>query len=81
MVSVLNSDPIFWAYIREKTVLSKKEGGAWGLVNLPEEYHPLLRDALREYEEGENAAYDPETARQYAAYMLERTTTESHMIF
>ena len=80
MYMILNLARVL-AYIREKTVLSKKEGGAWGLMNLPEEYHPLLRDALREYEEGENAAYDPETARQYAAYMLERTTTESHMIF
>ena len=58
------------AYVREKKVLSKQEGGAWGLENLPEEYHPLIRSALREYEDGAAEAYDPESARAYAAYML-----------
>ena len=33
-------------YLREKKILSKKEGGIWGLKNLPEKYHPLIHSAL-----------------------------------
>ena len=58
------------AYLREKQVLSKREGGEWGLENLPEEFHPLLRSALREYRDGTDAAYDPGLARRYAVLML-----------
>ena len=63
------------AYIRERTVLSKQEGGEWGLKNLPEAYHPLLRTALQEYRNGTDAAYDPAQARDYAAYMLGQITS------
>ena len=58
------------AYRKGKAVLSKKEGGEWGLKNLPEAYYPLIRSALDEYADGTDAAYDPELARHYAAYML-----------
>ena len=58
------------AYLKEKTVLSKKEGGEWGLKNLPEEYHSLLASALSEYEGGEGIRYDRELAENYADYML-----------
>ena len=58
------------AYIREKKVLSKEEGGTWGLANLPEEYRPLIRSALDEYGNGAAFSCDPEQARAYAAYML-----------
>ena len=37
------------AYLTEDAVLSKAEGGAWGLTHLPGEYHPLLRAALAAY--------------------------------
>ena len=60
------------AWLEEKKVLSKKEGGEWGFGNLPEEYHPLIRAALEEYTEGANGTYDPETAKRYAVYMLDR---------
>ena len=58
------------AYQREKTVLSKKEGGLWGLAQLPEEYHPLISQALREYKTGDSVLYDTELAKKYAEYML-----------
>lgn len=57
------------AYLKEKTVLSKQEGGEWGLRNLPQEYHGLLQEALREYQGGE-PAYDVERAKEYAQFML-----------
>lgn len=37
------------AYLRDGQVLSKRQGGEWGLSHLPEEYHPLLRAALAAY--------------------------------
>jgi streptomycin 3"-adenylyltransferase len=60
------------AYLKEKKVLSKLEGGEWGLGSMPEEYHPLIRSALQEYREGTDGQYDPETAKRYAACMLEK---------
>ncbi len=64
------------AYLKGKKVLSKKEGGEWGLAALPEEYHALLRSALKEYAEGINEQYDPETAKRYAVYMLDQIRAE-----
>ena len=58
------------AFLKEKKVLSKQEGGAWGLEHLPEEYRPLIRTALHEYVDGADVQYDQEAARQYAVYMI-----------
>ena len=64
------------AYLKQKNVMSKREAGMWGLEFLPEQYRPLIRSALQEYENGNNASYDVELARNYAAYMLKQITTE-----
>lgn len=37
------------AFIREEKVLSKLEGGQWGLANLPKEYSSLIEQALSCY--------------------------------
>ena len=58
------------AYRKEKRILSKREGGLWGLRNLPEKYRSLIRSALDEYENGTAVHYDPVLAGEYAAYML-----------
>ena len=58
------------AWRREGSVLSKAEGGAWALARLPEEYRPLVREALREYAGGAAPGYDPALARRYAVSML-----------
>ena len=34
------------AYKKEGMILSKQEGGRWGLKNVPEAYHMLIRQAL-----------------------------------
>lgn len=36
-------------YLQDGAVLSKRQGGEWGLRCLPEEYHPLLYSALQAY--------------------------------
>ena len=37
------------AYLTDEQVLSKRQGGTWGLANLPELYHPLIQCALDAY--------------------------------
>ena len=61
-------------YLRKKRVFSKKEGGTWGLKNLPERYRPLIQAALDEYENGNEVQYDTVLARDYADYMLRQIT-------
>ena len=64
------------AYLKEKIVLSKQEGGNWGLQKLPGKYGPLIRAALHEYGGGTGSVYDPELAEDYAGYMLEQIRAE-----
>ena len=37
------------AFVKEDLILSKKEGGQWGLSKLPSKYHPLISSALENY--------------------------------
>jgi streptomycin 3"-adenylyltransferase len=37
------------AFIDAGMIASKREGGQWGMQQLPPEYRPLIREALREY--------------------------------
>ena len=60
------------AYKEKGLVLSKKEGGEWAIDNLPAEYRPLITDALREYSENADVAYDRALAGRYAEYMIDR---------
>ena len=62
------------AYKEEGLILSKKEGGEWALEHLPSEYRPLITDALREYSESAEAAYDDVLAKRCAEYALKRLT-------
>ena len=71
MYLILNLTRVL-GYLKEKQVFSKREGGRWGLRNLPERFHPLLRSALAEYEGGGTVQYDTVLAGEYAAYMLGR---------
>lgn len=57
------------AFQKDGSVLSKQEGGEWGIKNLPEKYHGLLQDALSEYR-GETPGYNICVAKDYAKYML-----------
>ena len=58
------------AFIREDAVLSKKEGGEWGLAKLPESYRPLVRLALDEYASDQKPDYTGEPLQDYARFML-----------
>ena len=37
------------AYLYDGAILSKDAGGVWGLAHLPEQYHPLIQQALALY--------------------------------
>lgn len=56
-------------YLREDLVLSKKSGGEWGLMHLPERFHTLLCEALRCYACGEKLSADGELLARFAGYM------------
>ena len=58
------------AYRKEGLVLPKKEGGEWAMDHLPAEYHPLIRDALREYTEAAQISYDIALAGRYADFVI-----------
>ena len=58
------------AWLRERLILSKREGGEWGIETLPEEFHGLVSYALHCYEEGQEMKMEPEEGRKFAEYML-----------
>jgi len=69
--SILNLSRVL-AYAQDGLVLSKQEGGQWGLENVPAGYRPLLAGALAEYTSRVPVVWDRGGAKAYAAYMLDR---------
>lgn len=64
------------AYQEEEKVLSKAQGGQWGVQKLPAVYAPLLRQALACYTTGEDAVFAPEATQRFCAYMRNRIFEE-----
>lgn len=60
------------AYKKDGLILSKKEGGNWGIDNIFEKYHCLIMQALDEYSSKKQAMWDENAALDYAAYMIEQ---------
>ncbi len=71
MYFVLNLSRVL-AYKKEGLILSKQEGGKWGLTNIPSKYHSLILQAMDEYLADRVLKWDEEKARDYAAYMIEQ---------
>lgn len=69
-----------YAYKKTKQILSKKDGGIWGLNQLPENYHELIERALLEYTtESQKTAlknnqflFGKEECQLFSEYMLEK---------
>jgi streptomycin 3"-adenylyltransferase len=59
------------AYAREGLVLSKQEGGQWGLSHLPEVHRPLAALALDCYASNTAMSVKENTARTFAEDLLE----------
>ena len=75
MYMILNLARVL-AYLKDGLVLSKKEGGEWALNNLPGMYHSLIHDAMKEYADGVDIAYETNIAKDYARYMVEQIANE-----
>ena len=58
------------AYKKEELILSKQEGGKWGICNVPEKYHTLIVQALDEYLSDKSTEWDENIAHEYAVYMI-----------
>lgn len=71
MYMILNLARVL-AYLRDGVVLSKKEGGEWALSNIPERYHNLVQNAMKEYAEGTVVLYDSILTKEFAGFMLEQ---------
>ena len=58
------------SFHKRKKVLSKLEGGQWGLANLPEEYHDLVKQALSCYQgKKKERIWNHEKLEAFANYM------------
>lgn len=60
------------AYRQDRVVLSKQEGGLWGLAHLPQKYHRLIVTALEAYQSDKTMSADGLPAEEYAADLLSR---------
>ena len=58
------------AYRKEELILSKQEGGKWGLEHIPEKYAGLIQQALDDYASVKPFALDETSALEYAKYMI-----------
>ena len=55
----------------EGLILSKQEGGEWGLKNVDRpEFQALIVEALKEYQSNEAMVFDAAVAKEFAEYML-----------
>lgn len=60
------------AFIREGRVLSKLEGGQWGLANPPEKHHSLIERALALYQgKKDNGFWNSKELDAFADYMTD----------
>lgn len=79
----LLKNPTYWilnacritAFIKERSVLSKLEGGQWGIENLSEKYHNLIEQAMARYQKRvktDQIHWEKEELRDFAKYMFNK---------
>lgn len=69
---ILNLCRVLW-YVREGQICSKDEGGDWGSRHLPEDYRPLVKEALAAYRgepSAQSQSYDRAALLAFAGDML-----------
>lgn len=64
------------AYRRDGLILSKKQGGNWGIENLPAEYGRIIEQALYCYRTSEKMTVDEAEARKFSRFMTGRIFSE-----
>lgn len=60
------------AYKKDGIILSKWEGGRWGIDNIPKKYHGLILQALDEYSFDKMIEWKDDNAQEYVSYMIEK---------
>ena len=58
------------AFLKDGLVTSKKQGGEWGMQNLPSQYRNLISEALYCYLSDEILSAEVKTMQAFAEYML-----------
>lgn len=58
------------AYKNDELILSKQEGGNWGITHISKQYHELILQALDEYMFDKVMELDEDRAKDYATYMI-----------
>jgi predicted nucleotidyltransferase len=76
---VLNACRVL-TYCKEHSIVSKDEGGVYGLKRLPQEFHALLRQALESYRgEQSVAAFDEDIVDRFMVYMDQHIGSDHQM--
>ncbi|NTU47097.1 DUF4111 domain-containing protein [Candidatus Roizmanbacteria bacterium] len=61
------------ALIQSGLITSKREGGEWGLKNIPHEFSPVIVESVKEYEKsGTGNMVDCKLLKQFAQYAYEQ---------
>lgn len=60
------------AFLQDELVISKEQGGRWGIKNLDEQYQGLISEALKYYASDEEMEVSREEAQKFAGYMLKK---------
>ncbi len=59
------------AYIKEGLILSKKQGGEWGIENLKRDYQSIIKLSLHSYQTNETMNIEKDEANDFCDYMLD----------
>lgn len=60
------------AFVKDKIITSKKDGGLWGIEHIPKQYTEIVKSAVNNYLYGERFTYQEDSAflKEFAKYML-----------
>ncbi|MEG1254926.1 aminoglycoside adenylyltransferase domain-containing protein [Clostridium sp.] len=58
------------AYLKEKLILSKEEGGKWALRNIDNKYHKSVKIALEDYKSSKSVKVSDKEKVYFSEYML-----------
>jgi len=63
------------AFVNDELILSKEQGGKWGLSNIDKQFHMLISNALDSYTLDKEMIFDNEKAIIFCDYMYNRIFT------
>lgn len=65
-----------WAYSKSGLILSKEQGGQWGITYLPEDFIPIVQEALVCYESDKEMEIDAMVGLEFCSYIKKAIFTE-----